>query len=99
MSRLVTIHRHPMPDFTQPHPVTVALPSGDVQDQDFWRGDPFRLVGFQDDLAVQRVNLHLDGFADNPQNAVGKYPVYVDKDGGMGVYETAVAKVIEREAR
>lgn len=65
-----------------PYPYHIGE-GGLVGRQDFWAGEPAALVGFQNDPNVQHVDVHFTEFWDNPQIAVGKYPVLVDHDGGM----------------
>jgi hypothetical protein len=77
--------------------------SGDVQRQDFWRGDPKAVIGFQDDPNVQKVDLWWDDVVADPQLAVGKYPVMVqDKPNSKGThmytYVIAIESVEVREA-
>lgn len=71
-----------------PYPWHIDAETGDVGRQEFWKGTPARLIGFQDNADVQRVNLWLDDFAADPQKAVGKYPVFVKDNGDM--YNTTV---------
>lgn len=67
--------------------------AGEVANQEFWRGDPLRVVGFQRDLARHEVDLWWnDAFAD-PERCVGMYLVTADNRGGMGVHQTAIASV------
>lgn len=57
---------------------------GNVGGQDFWKGDPLRVVGFQKRLDVQRVDLHwADFLKGDPQRAVGMYAVTQDYKGGI----------------
>lgn len=68
----------------RPFPYIINHETGAVSDQEFWRGDPFRLLGFQANADVQRVNLFFeDWVARDIQSAVGMYPVFVKADGGM----------------
>lgn len=65
------------PMIGQPYPYTVDE-TGAVQDQEFWRGEPSVLIGFQDERDVQTVNLLASAwFAHAPETAVGKYAVFV----------------------
>jgi hypothetical protein len=80
-----------------PYPFFVTE-AGDVEGQDFWRGDPLQVVGFQRDLAVQRIDLWWVDAVKDPQKAVRMYLVTTDANGGMGVHQTAIAtvEVLER---
>lgn len=66
---------------------------GTVQRQDFWRGDPAAVVGFQRDLSVQRIDVWWDEVVADPQRAVGLYVVTVTAAGQMGVHLAAIASV------
>lgn len=76
-----------------PYPFHVEAATGDIQRQDFWRGDPFRVIGFQNDPHVQHVDLWWDDVAKDPQSAVGKYPVTVKQGGGMAGWSLAIESV------
>jgi hypothetical protein len=75
-----------------PYPFFVRE-DGMVLRQDFWDGKPLKIVGFQRDLAVHRVNLWWDQAAKDPQATVGMYIVSQNKDGAMGVHIQAVQSV------
>jgi hypothetical protein len=53
-----------------------------VDRQDFWQGDPERLVGFQRG-DVQEVVLWPGDFVADPESAVGLRPVFTTTDGDM----------------
>lgn len=56
--------------------------------------DPARIMGFQTEAEVQRVMMFADDlWAENPQMAVGMYPVFVAKRGGLFNLTLAVASV------
>jgi hypothetical protein len=75
-----------------PYPFYVAE-DGKVDRQDFWRGDPYAVIGFQEDLARQQIDLWWDDVVKDPQSAVGKYVVTRDSRGGMGVHVIAIDSV------
>jgi hypothetical protein len=71
-------------DVSKPQPFPYGLDSeGYVLDQEFWKGDPYSLLGFQATAEEQRVSLFFKEFTENPQQAVGMYPVFARKGGGM----------------
>lgn len=75
-------------------------PDGNVQRQDFWRGDPLRIIGFQADYEVQRVDLWWNQFVQAPQAAVGMFIVGENDSGGYATYgKTPVRDVEEFEMR
>ena len=65
-----------------PYPFHVDPETGDVGRQDFWKGDPARLLGFQRGN-IQRVDLTVKAWAADPQQAVGMCPVFLRADGSM----------------
>jgi hypothetical protein len=66
---------------------------GAIQRQDFWQGNPLRVVGFQKDLSVQQVDLWWKDALKDPQQAVGMYLVTQDKDGNCSSHNTAVESI------
>lgn len=69
---------------------------GLVLRQDFWKGRPYQLVGFQfADGQVGAIGLEFDAFWDEPTLALGMYPVFVNGDGSI---ET-IMNPIERASR
>lgn len=76
----------------QPYPL-VADEKGLIENQELWQGDPFRVVGFQNDLAVQRIDLRWADVVEDPSQAVGKYLVTSSCTGDYGSHQTAIAAV------
>lgn len=66
-----------------PYPWHIDPKNGNVGRQDFWKGDPLRLLGFQDTAEVQRLDMMFGAFVADPEAAVGKFPVFLKKGGGM----------------
>lgn len=75
-----------------PYPFFVSE-NGSVGSQDFWQGDPCKVIGFQKDLAVHRIDLWWKDAVGDPQQAVGMYLVTADDKGGWGVHSTAIDSV------
>jgi hypothetical protein len=105
MAKIITLQPGQVPDATTkdghklyrlPYPFQVGE-DGMVGDQDFWRGDPSAVLGFQDDVDVQRVNLHWEDVVKDPQAAVGKFPVMISRGGGMYTYTVAIGSASVRE--
>lgn len=74
-----------------PYPYHVTE-DGDVLGQDFWRGEPEAVIGFQRDAAVQKVDLWWDEAVADPQRAVGMYPV-LREHGNLSTLLIAIASV------
>lgn len=64
-----------------PYPFHVDAETGNVGYQDLWNGDPFRVVGFQKEAHVQKVDLFWHAAAANPKQIVGMFPVMLDTTG------------------
>lgn len=64
-----------------PYPFHIDAATGDVLDQEFWKGDPLRVVGFQKDEEIQTVNLWWADAAADPDKIVGMFPVMVGPEG------------------
>src|SRR5687768_18611593 len=58
-----------------PHPFNVNR-DGTVRDQEFWGGDPYRLVGFMTSRQAHTVDVRLDDFIADPERARGGYAVF-----------------------
>lgn len=65
-----------------PYPYHVNAETGDVGRQDFWKGDPARVLGFQRTADRQRIDLLWEDAAKDPQQIVGMYPVLLDTSPG-----------------
>ena len=89
---ITTFQRAVHPDHFKPYPLHVNS-DGTVCQQDFWRGYPSRLLGFQKDLAVPRIDLtwaDASASAAFPDQTIGMYMVAIDSDDTIGVYPTAI---------
>lgn len=63
---------------------------GFVQNQDFWRGDPYRVLGFTSDVDARRIDLRWEDAWPDPQQAVGMYIVTTTSDGTFSTWQVAV---------
>jgi hypothetical protein len=83
MSRTFTIQPK-QTSVMQPRPYPYQIDeAGDVLGQDFWKGDPAAILGFQPTQDDQRVTLFFSEFTENPMKAIGMFPVFITADGGM----------------
>jgi hypothetical protein len=75
-----------------PYPYHVG-PEGVIGRQDFWKGEPARLIGFQSSADVQRCDVYFTEFWENPEVAVGKFPIFSDAGGGFWNHRHPVTSV------
>lgn len=68
---------------------------GKVQNQDLWKGDPYRVLGFQFDLARQQIDFDWRGYVNVglPEMVKGRYLVTQDVKGGIGVHTHAIDSI------
>lgn len=64
-----------------------------VGEQDVWKGDPARLLGFEGD----GFKLFDDAFVVAPQKAVGLRPVFQRADGTTYIHPSPVRTIEERK--
>lgn len=89
MGTLITLQPAPVVDCITPDGRELTrLPypfhvheDGTVARQDFWRGDPAAVVGFQNRADVQHVDLWWADVVTDPRRAVGKYMVSSGPNG------------------
>lgn len=70
---------------------------GFVGNQDFWRGDPWRLIGFTADPDQHVIDLQREEFLAEPERAVGMHPVLMDRKRAWATWKGAVETVKVRE--
>jgi hypothetical protein len=72
----------PYPFFADEH--------GMIGRQDFWNGRVLRIVGFQEDLAQEMIDLFWDDAYAEPEKAIGMYVVTENQHGDWVTHMTAV---------
>lgn len=93
--RQFQIQQEQREDGVLPYPFYISE-NGFVDRQDFWRGEPFRLVGFVDAPDSHDVTIDMDDFAAHPTAAIGKHPVLAYRDGTFFTYTGPVETVAPR---
>lgn len=84
------------PEHDLPYPFVVQ-PDGSIDGQDFWKGEPERLLGFQtgDEQAItmwwRQARIY-------PDRAIGLRPVFIDRDGTMWAHTRDVVRGGEDDA-
>lgn len=79
VANTVTGEYDPQESLPFPYHIDTA---GNVLRQDFWQGEPLRLVGFQR-TKEQRVDLLEADWDGSDQQVAGMYPVFEDADGAF----------------
>lgn len=78
-----------------PYPL-YADPDGFIQQQSFWSGKVYKVIGFQNHPAIQRIDLFWSEVKE-AQDVIGKYLVTSDKDGQWSSWPTAVVEAEFKE--
>lgn len=88
---LITIQPSNSPDGSYnvhepwPYPYHVDAATGEVDRQDFWKGAPFKVLGFQLDADRQQIDLNWKDAVDHPELIEGRFAVMLDTSEGEGV--------------
>jgi hypothetical protein len=75
-----------------PYPFAVRE-DGSVDGQDFWRGDPAAVLGFQNDEEAQQINVWWSDVVADPELAVGRFPVMREDNGTIYTYAVKIESV------
>lgn len=77
-----------------PYPFDARQDNGHLINQELWRGEPWRVVGFSDTPETGQVDLWWADYVEgDPQAVLNKYVVTQDRGGGMAVHTTAIQEV------
>lgn len=71
--------------------------AGLIGRQEFWRGDPYRVIGFQRHRAVHRVDIAWSEVWERPELAIGKYLVTSDESGTFSTHQSPIGSVTPNE--
>jgi hypothetical protein len=82
----------------QPYPFFVDE-DGLVGRQDFWRGEPRRIVGVAADSAIHELTLRWNRVWADPQRAVGMYLVAEGSTGNWFTVDSAIESITEEGAQ
>jgi len=82
-------------DGTLPYPYFIFA-DGKIGRQDFWRGHPEELVGFnpKPKTGVMDGTITFESFWKDPKRCLGMYPIFSNKEGE---YSTFLAKIVSIE--
>ncbi len=77
-------------DLTLPYPYFID-DDGYVGRQDFWKGTPLKLIGFNlSDKQIDDDSITFAQFWKNPELAIGKYPIFMHQDGEWYTYKDPI---------
>lgn len=94
-SKVIRIQPAERSDMKLPYPFFIES-DGSVQRQDFWKGKPLKLIGFDinpSDHGMSGKSIDLSDFIVDPQRAVGMYPIFEHADGNWFTYDDAISSV------
>ncbi len=76
----IKIQPQELDDMTLPYPYFINE-DGSVGRQDFWKGNPKKLIGFSAQPSTGSILVFRNMFFEKPEAAVGLYPVFEADDG------------------
>ena len=92
--KVIRIQPKSRPDMTRPYPYFIDE-QGFVGRQDFWKGEPFQLIGFSPtpEQEFDEKQIDLSTFLQNPKIAIGMYPIFVYKNKEWHTYQDRIESV------
>lgn len=93
MSRIIRIQPKARPDMTLPYPLFIDE-KGKVGRQDFWKGKPVQLIGFDitpTDHGRSGKAVTLEQFLADPIRCVGMYPILKNTGGKWVTWNDPIA--------
>lgn len=83
---------------TEPYPYHIDK-RGNVERQDFWKGNPKSLIGFCYRPKAGEINLDLKDFLADPLKAVNLFPVFEKADGSWYTLKTIIESVTVHDTK
>lgn len=81
------------PNMVMPYPYFIGK-DGMVGRQDFWKGEPLKLMGFCNSPIIGRdIKLSLRAFLLEPTDCIGLFPVFAHANGHWFTYQDAIESV------
>ena len=97
--KIIQIQPHDVYGGHLPYPYFIDE-KGLVGRQDFWKGKPFRLIGFNGQPTTGDIDVSFNDFWQNPKIAVGMYPVFTDKKKNWFTHQLAIVSFrIKKEVK
>lgn len=82
-----------------PYPYHVIVSDAAVARQDYWKGNPAQLIGFVDEAGKPDIDFTFGDWLIEPEQAIGKYPVFVDADGQFSTAVIPIESIRHDRAR
>jgi len=70
---------------------------GFIGRQEFWKGKPYKLVGFASRPIAGQMDVFFADFWKDPELAIGKFPVFADKKKDWFTHSIAIASFHENK--
>ena len=91
---IITIQPKMRKNKTLPYPYFIDAKDGKVGRQDFWKGEPWKLIGFdinQKDHGESGKSITLKQFLADPKLCIGMYPIFANKSDQFYTYADPIA--------
>lgn len=75
-----------------PYPFHCVPETGEVTRQDFWRGSPTGIAGFQNEIEAQQIDLTWEEAVADPDRMIGMFPILLDSTDGIATWTTPVTR-------
>ena len=76
-NQIIKIQPEQRADLKLPYPYFINE-GGFVGRQDFWKGSPYKLLGFSNTPQAGSIDLLVTNFLKSPQSAINMFPVFTD---------------------
>lgn len=90
--KTITIQPQQRPNGTLPYPYHIDN-KGNVGRQDFWKGEPLKLICFANKSNDTISTLTFKEFWKTPKETIGKYPVFEHKNGEWYTYQDIIENI------
>ena len=90
--KVIEIQQKDQTDGTRPYPYFISK-NGNVGNQTFWQGHPLKLLGFSKKPVAGKMEVVLQDFFFNPEQAIGMYPVFMDKNNKWFTSKDAIESI------
>jgi len=94
--KIIKIQPKERADGTLPYPFFIDE-KGLVGRQDFWKGEPFELIGFDTSPSRHKGEIDFKQFWEKPELAIGLYPIFSHKNGEWITYSDPISSIDIRQ--